>query len=73
MPQGGRFHLATTYPGPKLVSRPKASATLLRGHPPIGWNSGTGRHIDLIWPLCNLFDFAPDGRGEKWFPKLSNR
>jgi len=30
-------------------------------------------HVDLIWPLCNLFDFAPDGRGEKWFPKLSNR
>jgi predicted dithiol-disulfide oxidoreductase (DUF899 family) len=32
-----------------------------------------GRHVDLIWPLWNLFDFAPDGRGEKWYPKLSYR
>ncbi len=29
------------------------------------------RHIDMIWPLWNLFDFTPDGRGEKWYPKLS--
>jgi predicted dithiol-disulfide oxidoreductase (DUF899 family) len=32
-----------------------------------------GRHVDLIWPLWNLFDFTPDGRGEKWYPKLSYR
>jgi predicted dithiol-disulfide oxidoreductase (DUF899 family) len=30
-----------------------------------------GRHVDLIWPLWNLFDFTPEGRGEKWIPKLS--
>jgi predicted dithiol-disulfide oxidoreductase (DUF899 family) len=30
-----------------------------------------GRHVDLIWPLWNLFDFTPDGRGEKWYPRLS--
>jgi hypothetical protein len=22
------------------------------------------RHVDLIWPLWNLFDFAPEGRGK---------
>jgi predicted dithiol-disulfide oxidoreductase (DUF899 family) len=30
-----------------------------------------GRHVDSIWPLWNLFDFTPEGRGEKWNPKLS--
>src|ERR1700694_2554362 len=30
-----------------------------------------GRHVDAIWPLWNLFDFTPEGRGEKWIPKLS--
>lgn len=29
-----------------------------------------GRHVDLIWPLWNLFDFTPEGRGEDWYPKL---
>ncbi len=32
-----------------------------------------GRHVDLIWPLWNIFDFTPEGRGEKWSPKLSYR
>lgn len=29
------------------------------------------RHVDMIWPLWNLFDYTPEGRGEKWQPKLS--
>jgi predicted dithiol-disulfide oxidoreductase (DUF899 family) len=29
-----------------------------------------GRHVDLIWPLWNLFDLTPEGRGTKWYPKL---
>jgi predicted dithiol-disulfide oxidoreductase (DUF899 family) len=29
------------------------------------------RHVDLIWPLWNVFDFTPDGRGADWQPKLS--
>jgi predicted dithiol-disulfide oxidoreductase (DUF899 family) len=29
-----------------------------------------GRHVDLIWPLWNLFDFTPEGRGASWYPKL---
>lgn len=31
------------------------------------------RHVDSIWPLWNLFDFTPEGRGENWYPKLSYR
>jgi predicted dithiol-disulfide oxidoreductase (DUF899 family) len=30
-----------------------------------------GRHVDLIWPLWNLFDFTPQGRGTDWRPKLA--
>jgi predicted dithiol-disulfide oxidoreductase (DUF899 family) len=28
------------------------------------------RHVDLIWPLWNLFDFTPEGRGTDWNPSL---
>jgi len=30
-----------------------------------------GRHVDLIWPLWNMFDLTPEGRGEKWGPRLT--
>lgn len=29
------------------------------------------RHVDMIWPLWNLFDYTPEGRGDKWYPRLS--
>jgi predicted dithiol-disulfide oxidoreductase (DUF899 family) len=29
-----------------------------------------GRHVDMIWPLWNLFDVTPEGRGETWHPRL---
>jgi predicted dithiol-disulfide oxidoreductase (DUF899 family) len=29
-----------------------------------------GRHIDMIWPLWNVFDTTPEGRGKDWYPKL---
>jgi predicted dithiol-disulfide oxidoreductase (DUF899 family) len=28
------------------------------------------RHVDMIWPLWNLFDFTPEGRGTDWYPAL---
>jgi predicted dithiol-disulfide oxidoreductase (DUF899 family) len=28
------------------------------------------RHVDAIWPLWNLLDFTPEGRGKDWYPKL---
>lgn len=27
------------------------------------------RHADLIWPLWNVLDFTPEGRGD-WYPKI---
>ncbi len=29
------------------------------------------RHIDMMWPLWNLLDLTPEGRGANWFPRLS--
>jgi predicted dithiol-disulfide oxidoreductase (DUF899 family) len=29
-----------------------------------------GRHVDLIWPLWNLFDLTPEGRGTDFYPRL---
>ena len=29
------------------------------------------RHVDLIWPLWNVFDLTPDGRGTTWYPSVS--
>jgi predicted dithiol-disulfide oxidoreductase (DUF899 family) len=36
--------------------------------------SGRGqhsRHIDMIWPLWNVLDLTPEGRGSDWIPRLS--
>ena len=32
-----------------------------------------GRHVDSIWPLWNLFDLIPEGRGTNWYPKHEYR
>jgi len=29
------------------------------------------RHVDMIWPIWNMFDMTPEGRGEKWYPRHS--
>lgn len=29
------------------------------------------RHIDMMWPLWNVLDLTPAGRGGDWYPKLS--
>ena len=29
------------------------------------------RHVGMMWPLWNIFDLTPDGRGENWFPGLN--
>ena len=29
------------------------------------------RHIDMMWPLWNLLDITPEGRGENWYPRLT--
>lgn len=29
------------------------------------------RHVDMIWPLWNLLDLTPEGRGKDWYPKVT--
>jgi len=29
------------------------------------------RHADMVWPLWNLLDMTPEGRGKDWYPKLN--
>jgi len=31
------------------------------------------RHVDLVWPLWNLLDMTPSGRGQDWRPSYSRR
>jgi len=44
------------------------STELLFAPPEPGQNE---RHIDMMWPLWNLLDLTPEGRGTSWFPRLS--
>jgi predicted dithiol-disulfide oxidoreductase (DUF899 family) len=32
--------------------------------------SGEPRHMDLMWPLWNVLDTTPEGRGTDWYPPL---
>ena len=32
---------------------------------------GQARHIDSMWPLWNVLDTTPDGRGTDWHPSLA--
>jgi predicted dithiol-disulfide oxidoreductase (DUF899 family) len=41
---------------------------LLYAPPEPGQNE---RHIDMLWPLWNLLDLTPEGRGTDWYPRLS--
>ena len=36
--------------------------------PEPGWDD---RHVDLLWPLWNLTDLTPEGRGSDWRPHFS--
>lgn len=33
--------------------------------------TGNQRHVDMIWPLWNVLDLTPEGRGESWYPSLA--
>jgi predicted dithiol-disulfide oxidoreductase (DUF899 family) len=41
---------------------------ILYGKAPQGMDP---RHADMFWPLWNLLDLTPEGRGTSWNPRLS--
>lgn len=53
--RNGKVHHFT---GTELLYAPRESG---QGH----------RHVDLIWPLWNVLDLTPEGRGTDWTPQLS--
>ena len=38
---------------------------------PSAMRGQNSRHIDMIWPLWNVLDLVPAGRGNDWIPSLS--
>ena len=32
--------------------------------------AGDPRHMDFMWPLWNILDTLPEGRGDSWYPSL---
>jgi predicted dithiol-disulfide oxidoreductase (DUF899 family) len=50
----------------KVVHHSWGSELLFRSYA-----GGDMRHIDLLWPLWNVFDLTPEGRGQDWYPSLS--
>lgn len=34
------------------------------------FDKGEPRHVDMMWPLWNVFDLTPEGRGTMWYPKI---
>ena len=42
-------------------------ASELLFHP---YPSGNSRHVDALWPLWNVLDLTPEGRGENWYLSL---
>jgi predicted dithiol-disulfide oxidoreductase (DUF899 family) len=38
---------------------------------PSAMRGQNSRHIDMIWPLWNVLDLVPAGRGSDWIPRLS--
>lgn len=35
------------------------------------FDQGDPRHVDLLWPLWNVLDLTPEGRGAYWYPKIT--
>ena len=35
------------------------------------YEGGDMRHVDMMWPLWNVLDLTPEGRGTSWYPALS--
>jgi predicted dithiol-disulfide oxidoreductase (DUF899 family) len=59
----------------ELRKQTEKVAALRRKLPPGGGVKGEAgqdpRHVDMLWPLWNLLDLTPEGRGKDWYPKLA--
>lgn len=56
--RGGKIH--HTFSTELIFTKPDA-----KGQDP--------RPLDVVWPLWNVLDMTPDGRGTDWIPELRKR
>ncbi len=66
-PDGAQWPMLNVFVRRKGAIRHCYGAELLFARAERGQND---RHVDMIWPLWNLLDFTPEGRGADWYPKL---
>jgi predicted dithiol-disulfide oxidoreductase (DUF899 family) len=66
-PDGSQWPMLNVFVRRKGAIRHFYGTELLFARTERGQNN---RHVDLIWPLWNLLDFTPEGRGRDWYPKL---
>lgn len=66
-PEGGQLPVLNVFVRRKGKIRHSYATELLFAKAAPGQNN---RHVDTIWPLWNLLDFTPEGRGKDWYPKL---
>jgi predicted dithiol-disulfide oxidoreductase (DUF899 family) len=66
-PDGSQWPMLNVFVRRKGKIRHFYATELLAAKAEAGQNN---RHVDLIWPLWNLLDFTPEGRGKDWYPKL---
>jgi len=65
--EGGQLPMLNVFVRRKGAIRHFYGTELLFAKPDPGQHN---RHVDAIWPLWNLLDFTPEGRGKDWYPKL---
>ena len=65
--EGGQLPMLNVFVRRKGAIRHFYATELLFARTDPGQNN---RHVDAIWPLWNLLDFTPEGRGKDWYPKL---
>jgi len=67
-PEGGQLPMMNVFARRKGKINHFYATELQSMRPDKGQNQ---RHIDMLWPLWNLLDLTPEGRGADWFPSLS--
>ncbi len=67
-PEGGQLPMLNVFVRRKGKNHHFYATELQFMPPDKGQNQ---RHIDMMWPLWNLLDLTPEGRGDAWFPSLT--
>jgi predicted dithiol-disulfide oxidoreductase (DUF899 family) len=67
-PDGSQWPMLNVFVRRKVKIRHFYGTEMLFAKQERGQNA---RHVDAIWPLWNLLDFTPEGRGKDWYPRIA--